>query len=74
MVALLHFRHPDFADDSLIVSTGLALSDWMRASLKPVDARFTHTLEPARPVTGVVTDEEDRPTACRRARRDASDA
>ena len=27
-------------------------------NFKPVDARFTHTLEPARPVTGIVTDKE----------------
>ncbi len=58
-VARLHFRHPDFADDSLFVSTGLPLSDWLRAfNVKPVDPRFTHTLEPARPVTGVVTDKQ----------------
>ena len=54
-----NFRHPDFADDDLFVSTGLPLPDWLDAfNVKPVDARFTHTLEPARPVTGVVTDKE----------------
>jgi RNA polymerase sigma factor (sigma-70 family) len=59
MVAQIRFRHPDFADDDVIVSTGLPLSDWLRAfNVKPVDAKFTHTLEPARPVTGVVTDKE----------------
>jgi RNA polymerase sigma factor (sigma-70 family) len=59
VVAQLHFRHPDWADDDLIVSTGLPLNDWLRAfNVKPVDARFTHTLEPARPVTGVVTEKE----------------
>jgi RNA polymerase sigma factor (sigma-70 family) len=59
MVAQIRFRHPDFADDDVVVSTGLPLSDWLRAfSVKPVDAKFTHTLGPARPVTGVVTDKE----------------
>ena len=59
MFARIHFRHPDFADDDVFVSTGLPLSDWLRAfNVKPVDAKFTHTLEPARPVTGVVTDKE----------------
>ena len=57
--ASLHFRHPDFADDDVIVSTGVPVSDWLRAfNVKPVNARFTHTLEPARPVTGTVTDQE----------------
>ena len=39
MFARLHFRHPDFADDDVFVSTGLPLSDWLRAfNVKPVDA------------------------------------
>jgi hypothetical protein len=59
MFARIHFRHPDFADDDVLVSTGLPLSDSLRAfNIKPVDAKFTHTLEPARPVTGLVTDKE----------------
>ncbi len=57
MLAHLRFRHPDFADDALFVSTGLPLSDWLR-EVKPVEPKFTHTLEPARPVAGVVTDKE----------------
>ena len=58
VLARLHFRHPDFADDDLIVSTGLPVSESLRASnVKPVDASFTHTLEPARPVTGIVSDQ-----------------
>ena len=57
MLAHLHFRHPDFADDDLFVSTGLPVSDWLR-EVKPVEPKFTHTLEPARPVAGVVTDKE----------------
>ena len=57
MLAHLHFRHPDFADDDLFVSTGLPVSDWFREA-KPVEPKFTHTLEPARPVAGVVTDKE----------------
>jgi RNA polymerase sigma factor (sigma-70 family) len=59
MVARLHFRHPDFADGALFVSTGGSVDGWEREfKVKPVDARFTHTLEPARPVTGVVTDKQ----------------
>jgi hypothetical protein len=59
MFARIHFRHPDFADDDVFVSTGLPLSDWLRAfDVKPVNANFTHTLEPARPVSGFVTDKE----------------
>ncbi len=59
MFAGLQFRHPDFADDELIVSTGLPVVHQMREfHVKPVDARFTHALEPARPVTGFVTDKE----------------
>jgi RNA polymerase sigma factor (sigma-70 family) len=58
-LARLQFRHPDFADDDLFVSTGLPLPDWLHSfNVKPVDARFTHTLAPARPVTGVITDKE----------------
>jgi hypothetical protein len=42
-----------------MVSTGLPLSDWLRAfNAKPVNPTFVHTLEPARPVTGIVTDKE----------------
>jgi len=59
MFARIHFRHSDFADDSVLVSTGAPFSDSPRAfNVKPVAAKFTHTLEPARPVTGVVTDQE----------------
>ena len=57
MLAHLHFRHPDFADDGLFVSTGLPDSDWLR-EVKPVEPKFTHTLGPARPVVGIVTDKE----------------
>jgi RNA polymerase sigma factor (sigma-70 family) len=59
MSAGLKFRHPDFADDDLLVSTGGPVDGRMRElNLKPVDARFTHTLAPARPVTGIVSDKE----------------
>ena len=59
MFARIHFRHPDFVDDDVLVSTKLPLSDSLRApNVKPVGAKFTHILEPARPVTGVVTDKE----------------
>ncbi len=59
VLAHLSFRHPDFADDELLVSTGGPMDGWRRElNIKPLDARFTHTLESARPVTGVVTDKE----------------
>jgi RNA polymerase sigma factor (sigma-70 family) len=59
MVARLYFHHPDFADDDLFVSTGGSVDASAREfNVKPVDARFTHILEPARPVTGVVSDKE----------------
>jgi RNA polymerase sigma factor (sigma-70 family) len=57
--ARIHFRHPNFADNDMLVSTGLPLPDSLRQfNIKPFDAKFTHTLEPARPVTGVITDKE----------------
>ena len=59
MFAELQFRHPEFADDEVVVSTGLPVDDQFREfHVKPVDARFTHTLEPPRPVTGIITDKE----------------
>ena len=70
-LARLHFRHPDFADDDLFVSTGLPLTDWLRAfNVKPVDAQF-HPYARA----GAAGDRDchrqgDRSAACRRARRD----
>jgi hypothetical protein len=54
MLAHLRFRHPDFADDDLFVSTGPPVGDLL-SEVKPVEWKFTHTLEPARPVAGVVT-------------------
>jgi beta-lactamase regulating signal transducer with metallopeptidase domain len=57
--AKLRFRHPDFADDEVTVSTGLAVTDTLRSfHIEPIDTPFTHTLAPARPVEGVVTDRE----------------
>jgi hypothetical protein len=59
MFARLSFRHPDFADDDLLVSTGPPVDGSpLELDVKSVDARFTHALEPARPVTGIVTDKE----------------
>jgi beta-lactamase regulating signal transducer with metallopeptidase domain len=54
--AELHFRHPDFADDEVTVSTGPAPTAGHRAfDIRPVKPRFTHALAPARPVQGAVT-------------------
>ena len=44
MVAQIHFRHPDFADDDVVVSTGLPLSDWLRASTSSRSTRSSRTL------------------------------
>ena len=72
MVAQLHFRHPDFADDSLVVSTGLPFSDWMRSQAGGSKlysyARASAAGDRGRHGQG------DRATACGRARRDESDA
>ena len=59
MFAWLNFRHPDFAADGLHVSTGAPMDSPLRdLELNPANARFTHILQPARPVAGIVTDEE----------------
>lgn len=53
----LDFEHPDYAVDEVQVSTTMQVSPVMKAfEIKPVPPKFTHTLEPARPVAGVVTD------------------
>ena len=55
--AQIKIRHPDYADDEVTVSTGLGLTDMLRAfDVRPVRPEFTHALEPARPVEGTVTD------------------
>jgi Carboxypeptidase regulatory-like domain len=59
MAARLVLHHPEFADDQLVVSAGMPHEKWAHTFRgKPVDARFTHTLAPARPITGLVTDKE----------------
>ena len=60
MMANLQLRHPDFADSDLSISTGLEITTTNRAESRdePLPAKFTYTLEPARPVEGVVTDKE----------------
>lgn len=51
--------HPDFIHESLTISTKSELSDWHNQwNIQPVTPRFTHTLEPARPIEGIVTDAE----------------
>ena len=59
--ASLTFWHPDYAVDEVTVNTteSESLTPGLRAfEIKPVKPTFTHTLEPARPVQGRVTDEE----------------
>ncbi len=57
--ASLTFWHPDYAVDEVTVSTtgSDSLSSRMRSFYRtPVGSTFTHSLEPARPVEGRVTD------------------
>ena len=60
--AQLEFQHPDYANDTVTVNAvrgGLKamLSAFAKGfELAPVKPDFTHTLEPARPVQGRVTD------------------
>ncbi len=59
--ASLSFWHPDFAVDEVTVSTvaGGSLSPGLKAfEIVPVKPTFTHTLEPARPVQGRITDRQ----------------
>ena len=61
--AQLDFQHPDYAVDEVTVNAvtrgGIKamLSAWTKGfEITPVKPTFTHTLEPARPVQGRVTD------------------
>jgi beta-lactamase regulating signal transducer with metallopeptidase domain len=57
--ATLEFSHPDYAVDEVTVNTtsDSAIPDALRSfEIVPVAPNFTHTLEPARPVEGRVTD------------------
>ena len=59
--ATLTFWHPDFAVDEVTVTTTTddSLTPGLRAfEITPVKPEFTHTLEPARPVQGRVTDKQ----------------
>ena len=55
------FHHPDYAVDEVTVNTTVdgSLSPWIKGfEIVPVKPTFTHTLEPARPVQGRVTDKQ----------------
>jgi hypothetical protein len=57
----LTFWHPDYAVDEVTINTTTdgSLTPGIRAfEITPVNPTFTHTLEPARPVQGRVTDQE----------------
>ena len=59
--ATLSFWHPDYAVDEVTVSTVAdgSLSPGLKAfEIVPVKPTFTHTLEPARPVQGRITDRQ----------------
>ena len=56
----LSFWHPDFAVDEVTVNTiadGRISPSLKGFEIVPVKPDFTHTLEPARPVEGRVTDQ-----------------
>ena len=70
------FWHPDYAVDEVIVDTtesGVITPSMKGFEIVPVKPNFTHTLEPARPVQGRVTDKADGQAALRHARRDDPD-
>jgi len=57
--ATLSLAHPDFAVDEVIVNTSAddpRTPGLFAGEISPVKPTFTHTLEPARPVQGRVTD------------------
>jgi hypothetical protein len=55
-VALVHDR---YIHEQAIISTEPELSGYRKAwQLKPIPPRFTHVLETARPIEGIVTDKE----------------
>jgi beta-lactamase regulating signal transducer with metallopeptidase domain len=57
--ATLDFRHPEYAVDEITVNltSDGAVPDGLRSfEIVPVSPTFTHTLEPARPVQGRVTE------------------
>ena len=63
--AQFDFWHPDYAVDEVTVDTNpqgvikAANNDFFKAlEITPVKSMFTHTLEPARPVQGRVTDKQ----------------
>lgn len=59
--ANLSFWHPDYAVDEVTVSTVAdgTISPGLKAfEIVPVQPTFTHTLEPARPVQGRITDRQ----------------
>jgi beta-lactamase regulating signal transducer with metallopeptidase domain/protocatechuate 3,4-dioxygenase beta subunit len=59
--ATVTFQHPDYAVDEVTVTTrsdGVISPGLKGFEIVPVPPDFTHTLEPARPVQGRVTDRE----------------
>jgi beta-lactamase regulating signal transducer with metallopeptidase domain len=51
--------HNEYVHESLTISTAKDLSEWHKKwEIKPVAPRFTHVLEPARAIEGVVTDRD----------------
>jgi len=61
MFATLKLKHPDYAVEEVTVSTGPTTdptSVLAGFSIQPLPKEFTHTLIPARPVVGQITDSE----------------
>ncbi len=58
-VARVTFAHDDYIHELLVISTEPELSGYRRAwQTKPVRPRFTHVLETARPIEGIVSDKD----------------
>jgi beta-lactamase regulating signal transducer with metallopeptidase domain len=49
--------HPDYVHESLAITTEKELDSWHKQwAIMPIAPRFTHVLEPSRPIEGVVVD------------------
>jgi hypothetical protein len=58
-VARVAVTHDAYIHEQLIISTESELTGYRKAwRIKPILPRFTHVLEPARPIEGIVTDQD----------------
>jgi hypothetical protein len=57
--AEITIAHPGYIHEALTVSTKAELTSWHKQwGIKPVTPRFSHVLEPSRPIEGIVTDRD----------------